>query len=238
MTIYTAPLRCSESPRPRRPQMNTTSSLICRPISTQKVPNTRLLLQCSVASVLGCFWISGPNSNTISHTTPAATLHRREQDEIRAYQKAIDFFKASRSEIKWRFPSCRGWIYWLIDRWGEKPTIYAPSEPPSSRWEVHIRSQDLCNLALITIYAQSNEHSCINPRGTRSVAPCQRVKTFFIVVSNDLLTYWGASRQRTQLLVDVHVDEVQRPSSEPQRPNGKPPCLILKHNKEAKVESA
>ena len=43
-------------------------------------------------------------------------------------------------------------ITWLIDE-GDKPAIYAPSELPNSRWEVHIRPQDLCVFALTTYVA-------------------------------------------------------------------------------------
>lgn len=44
-------------------------------------------------------------------------------------------------------------LFWLlvIQMRGDKPAIYAPSELPSSRWEVYIRPQDLCTFAL-TIY--------------------------------------------------------------------------------------
>ncbi len=84
----------------------------------------------SVASLLGCFWISGPNSNTISHTTPAATLHRREQDEIRAYQKAIDFSKRRDQKLDEDFRAVEDEsIDWLIDE-GQGPLYMLQVNPP------------------------------------------------------------------------------------------------------------
>lgn len=43
-----------------------------------------------IASSLGCFWLSGSNPNTNSHTAPVVTLV-----ESKAYQKAMDFFKSA-----------------------------------------------------------------------------------------------------------------------------------------------
>lgn len=42
-----------------------------------------------VASSLGCFWISGPNPNTISHTAPAATLEESKTKQGRIRRRWI-----------------------------------------------------------------------------------------------------------------------------------------------------
>ncbi len=115
------------------------------------------------------------------------------------------FWRVYRNEVGLLDKSLPNWrnlsrmITWLIDE-GAKPAIYDPSEQPNTRWEVHIRPQDLCVCALTTYVALL---ICWVIRVRTVWELSYNAQTQSYLYFGSLSTYCGTPCWRTQQPVDV-----------------------------------